>query len=124
MTMNLNSITEINPTMIDGLMRAAGSKHCEGIKDVVLEQAILDILSDGKKRRCLELTLEIEERLGIEHGYLTWQKISAILRKLHIYAMLVKREEFKTGNVIIVGTRVSDGSLVEIEEEIALFSLA
>lgn len=123
MMMKLNSITEINPTMIDGLMSAAGSRHREGIKDVILGQAILDILSDGKKRRCLELTLEIEERLGIEHGYLSWQKISAILRKLRNYVVLVKREDFKTGEVILVGAR-PDGSLIEVEEIVTLFSLA
>ena len=123
MTMNLNSITEINPTMIDGLMKAAGSKHCEGIKDVILGQAVLDILSDGKKMRCTELAKEIEKRLGLEDNYISYQKISAILRKLRNYVMLVKREDFKTGEVILVGAR-PDGSLIEVEEMVTLFSLA
>ena len=123
MMMNLNSITEINPTMISGLIRAGGYGHNEGIKDVIYGQTILDILSDGKKMRCTELSIEIEKRLGLEENYISYQKISAILRKLHIYAMLVKREDFKTGEVILVGTR-PDGSLIEVEEMITLFSLA
>lgn len=121
--MNTNSISTLNPTMLEGLLRASGYGHNEGIKDVIYGQVILDILSDGKKMRCTELSIEIEKRLGLEENYISYQKISAILRKMHIYAMLIKREDFKTGEVIIVGAR-PDGSLIEVEEEVALFSLA
>ena len=123
MMMNLNPITEINPTMIDGLMSASNYRHNEGVKDVIYGQVILDILSDGKKMRCTELSIEIEKRLGLEDNYISWQKISAILRKLYHHTALIKRENFKTGEIIIVGAR-PDGSLVEVEETVTLFSLA
>jgi hypothetical protein len=121
--MNTNSISTLNPTMLEGLLRAGGYGHNEGIKDVIYRQVILDILSDGKKMRCTELSIEIEKRLGLEENYISYQKISAILRKLRNYVVLVKREDFKTGEVILVGTR-PDGSLIEVEEMITLFSLA
>ena len=123
MMMNLNSITEINPTMISGLIRASGYGHNEGIKDVIYGQTILDILSDGKKMRCTELSIEIEKRLGLVNNYICYQKISAILRKLRNCVTLVKREDFKTGEVILVGAR-PDGSPIEVEEMVTLFSLA
>lgn len=121
--MNTNCISTLNPTMLEGLLRASGYGHNEGIKDVIYGQTILDILSDGKKMRCTELSIEIEKRLGLEENYISYQKISAILRKLRNYVVLVKREDFKTGEVILVGTR-PDGSLIEVEETVTLFSLA
>ena len=47
--------------------------------------------------RCTELSIEIERDWGLKRTISAYQKISAILRKLHIYAMLIKREDFKTG---------------------------
>ena len=121
--MNTNSISTLNPELLESLVRASGYGHNEGIKDVIYGQVILDILSDGKKMRCTELSIEIEKRLGLEENYISYQKISAILRKLRNYVVLVKREDFKTGEVILVGTR-PDGSLIEVEETVTLFSLA
>lgn len=121
--MNTNSISTLNPELLESLVRASGYGHIGGIKDVIYGQVILDILSDGKKMRCTELSIEIEKRLGLEENYISYQKISAILRKLRNYVVLVKREDFKTGEVILVGTR-PDGSLIEVEETVTLFSLA